>query len=144
MDTSLYSIAIVNEQQGDVDAAVDTLSRLRDRHGSLSIAGLSWAKDTYLSRFWFERADNRLTHLEDHKANASRLISIEQAVGSGYQYQAMVKTNGREYILLLNENQLTSATSIVNDRGTPITPADVTTYAGKVLGLDNSLSLIHI
>ena len=144
VDTSLYSIAIVNEQQGDVDAAVDTLSRLRDRHGSLSIAGLSWAKDTYLSRFWFERADNRLTHLEEHKAKASRLISIEQAVGSGYQYQAVVKTNGREYILLLNENQLTSATSIVNDRGTPITPADVTTYAGKVLGLDNSWARITI
>ncbi len=144
IDTSLYSIAIVNEQQGDVEAAIATLTRLRDRHNSLTIAGMSWAKDSYLSRFWFERADNRIRHLEEHKKQASQLISIEQAVGNGYQYQAVVQTDGREFTLLLNENQLTTAVSIVNDRGTPIAPADVTTYKGKVQGLDNSWARISI
>jgi len=144
VDTALYSMAIVYEQLGDVDTAVDTLIQLRDRHNSVSIAGVSWAKDSYLSRFWFERANNRLKHLQEHRDNASRLISIEQAIGNGYQYQAVVQSDGREFTLLLNESQLSTAISIVNDQGIPLAPARVTTYEGKVYGIDDSWARISI
>ena len=143
IDTSLYSIAIVNEQLGDVTAAIDTLTLLRDRHNSLSIAGVSWAKDTYLSRFWFERANNRLKHLDDHQNNASQLVSIEQATGDEYQYQAVVQADGREYILQLNQSQTETSVQVVNDSGVPVTP-DVKTYRGKVLGIDDSWARISI
>lgn len=138
VDTSLYSIAIAQEQLGEVDAAITTLTQLRDRHDSLSIAGLSWSKDSYLSRFWFERANNRLQHLHDHLEKAARLISIEAAGSNGYQHQAVVQSDGREFILLLNESQLSNSLNIVNQQGSPLAPTSAKTYEGKVSGLDSS------
>jgi len=144
VDTALYSIAIAKEQSGNLDAAVDTLTRLRDRHNSLSIAGITWAQDSFLSRFWFERADNRLAHLQQHKEKASQLVSLETLHGSDFQYQAVVRAQGREFVLLLNESQLISAASIVTDVGATVTTSNTKTYEGRLQGIEDSWARISI
>jgi tetratricopeptide (TPR) repeat protein len=138
VDTALYSIAIINEQTGAVEDAIDVLVQLRERHGSLSIAGITWAKDNYLSRFWFQRANNRIEHLQNHQENASQLVSIEPSTGNGYQHQAVIQTGGREFVVLLNESQMANSVRIVDHSGASMAPANVQSYEGKVLGYDSS------
>ncbi len=64
-DTALYSEAIALEELGEANAAASRLNELVDRHKSDTWAAinLNIAKDNYLSRLWFDRANQALDRI---------------------------------------------------------------------------------
>jgi len=57
VDTALFAEAISHEQLGDSAQAIAKMTELRDRHTGVSVAGMSWARDAYTSRLWFDRSN---------------------------------------------------------------------------------------
>jgi len=97
IDTAMYSEAICLEQTGNTEAAKNVFKMLRERHTefSLSLFGVHWPKSTYLSRYWFDRADNRLELIDEHADKAARMvaarnISAKDSANSGYHLLAAI------------------------------------------------------
>lgn len=64
-DSALYSIALALEEAGETDKALDKYRELINRHRSDTWAALKLnvAKDNYLSRMWFSRANQGLDRI---------------------------------------------------------------------------------
>ena len=60
IDTALFAEAISHEQLGDSGQAIAKMTELKDRHVGMSVGGISWARDDFTSRLWFERSKKRI------------------------------------------------------------------------------------
>lgn len=143
IDTVLFAEAIAHEQMGDGDTAVARMTELRDRHTGLSMAGVSWAKDQYMSRLWFERSSRRIDYLEERTEIATHLLSMTPYGRDGYYWQAELLVNRQHMTLLLNKSE--TVTNAVF-KGNAISPADNTlnAFAGIVAGQPDSWARITI
>ena len=143
-DTALYSEAITQEQLGNRSLAITKLQELRDRHTSISLAGIAWPRDEYLARFWFGRSNDRIDYLQNHQKTASSIISLEPYGEQGYAWRAVVSVDSHDLTLLLNKSQVTAETRIVNGDGNELNTSDTTAFAGRVEGEPDSWVRITI
>lgn len=135
IDTAIYSEAIALEQLGNTEGAFLKFDELRERHTefSLSLFGARWPKSTYLSRYWFDRSNNRLKILEDRKENAARLVSRSSSPqDSYYTMRVEVVVDGVELPLLLAPSSLTKSTAFSDEYERVLDSADTRLYSGKV------------
>ncbi len=144
IDTALFAEAIVFEQTGDSESAIARMEELRNRHTGVSVAGMSWAKDQYVSRLWFERSSNRIEYLQQRSEIATRLISMTPYAQDGYAWQAELIINQQNMTLLLNESAALKGAVF---KGASSTQSDtrVNAFSGIVMGQpDNSWARITI
>lgn len=66
-DTALYSQGLAEYELGNVERAEEIFISLRDRHTGvqLDLFELQWPKDNYVSRLWFDRADEQLAAIDE-------------------------------------------------------------------------------
>lgn len=143
-DTALYSEAIAQEQLGNRALAITKLQELRDRHTGISLAGIAWPRDEYLSRLWFDRSNDRLEYLQNHQKTASSIVSLQPYGQQGYAWRAVVSVDGHDLTLLLNQSQVTADTRIVNGDGNELQASDTNAFAGRVEGEPDSWVRITI
>ena len=143
-DTALYSEAIAQEQLGNRALAIDKLQELRDRHTSFSIVGVTWPRDEYLSRLWFDRSNDRMEYLQNHQKTASSIVSLQPFGEQGYAWRAVVSVDGHDLTLLLNQSQVTADTRVVNGEGTELLNSETNAFAGRVEGEPDSWVRITI
>jgi len=141
IDTAMYSEAICLEQTGNTEAAKNVFRMLRERHTefSLSLFGVHWPKSTYLSRYWFDRADNRLDLIDEHADKAARMvaarnISDKGSANSGYHLRVEVAIEGRRIPLLLATSSVTSRTDFDSEAELTLAMSDAKYYSGIVEG----------
>lgn len=137
IDTALFAEAISFEQTGDGESAIARLETLRDRHTGISVAGMTWAKDQYLSRLWFERSTNRIEYLQQRLELATRIISMTPHGKDGYQWQAELVVNQQNMTLLLNESSALK-NMVIKNASAP------NAYSGIVMGQPESWARITI
>ena len=141
IDTAMYSEAICLEQTGNTEAASNVFKMLRERHTefSLSLFGVYWPKSTYLSRYWFDRADNRLDLIAERADKAARMvgartISDKDAVNAGYHLRVEVAIEGRRLPLLLSSSSVISDTEFDSEAELTLALSDAKYYSGIVEG----------
>ena len=108
VDSALYGLASALEVQKKWTQSQEVYQRLKAKHSSsIAMMGLSFPKDNYLSRVWFQKADARLQHMKKQQqmeAQGLRFIHQygfplgvgdrvlwAQPVGSGQHYQPIWK-----------------------------------------------------
>lgn len=66
-DTALYTQGLAEHELGNVARAEEIFISLRDRHTGvqLGLFEMRWPKDNYVSRLWFDRADEQIAALEN-------------------------------------------------------------------------------
>lgn len=66
-DTALYSQGLAEYELGNTVRAEEIFVSLRDRHTGvqLDLFEMQWPKDNYVSRLWFDRADEQIAAIED-------------------------------------------------------------------------------
>ena len=144
IDTALFAEAIVFEQTGDSESAIARMEELRDRHTGVSVAGMSWAKDQYLSRLWFERSSKRIEYLQERTEFATRIISMTPYGQDGYAWQAELVINQQNMTLLLNESAALKSTVFKSSSSTR-SNTRVNAFSGIVMGQpDDSWARITI
>lgn len=141
VDTTLFAEAIAQEQLGNSDAAIAKMRELRDRHTGLSVAGISWARDEYLSRLWFERSTSRIEYLEKRNDIATQLISMTPYQMDGYQWQIELVVANQDFTLLVNESDAINDISVKGDSATEM---KVNAYSGVVMGEHDSWARVTI
>lgn len=137
IDTALYSEAISLEQLGNTEGATRVFEELRERHTefSLSIMGVRWPKSTYLSRYWYDRANNRLKLLQERSENAARLVSRSSTGKTEYaEYDAVldVAAAGRQMRLLLRRSSVMNDTNFDTEGELTLALSNVKYYSGTV------------
>lgn len=72
-DTALYSQGLAEYELGNIERAEEIFLSLRDRHTGvqLGLFEARWPKDNYVSRLWFDRADEQLVAIENETTNDS-------------------------------------------------------------------------
>lgn len=136
-DTALYLDAIAMEQQGQTEDARIALMALREKHSALSLPfHFHWPKGNALSRYWFNRADRRLTIIEARLNSASTVLE-EMVLNDGI-LQLTVEVDGRELNLRLSSSPLIENTSWKNGALDEQLPPVAGIYHGVVEGIDDS------
>lgn len=66
LDTALYSQGLAQHELGNIEKAEEIFIALKDRHTGIKLGlfELQWPKDNYVSRLWFDNADEQLEELE--------------------------------------------------------------------------------
>lgn len=139
VDTALFAEAISHEQLGNSTQAIEKMTELRDRHTGLSVGGISWARDAYTSRLWFDRSTKRIDYLKERAETATQLISMSEYGSDGYQWMAELLVDQQTMTLLLNESD---AVNDVTIKGAPA--VDVRAFSGIVMGQPDSWARITI
>ena len=69
-DTALYSQGLSESELGNAARAEEIFISLRDRHTGvkLDLFEVQWPKDNYVSRLWFDRADEQLAAIDDDQS----------------------------------------------------------------------------
>jgi len=137
VDTALFAEAISHEQLGSSQQAIAKMTELKDRHIGLSVGGISWARDEYTSRLWFERSTKRIEYLEEREAAATQLISMNEYSGDGYQWTAELLVEQQTMTLLLNESDAVNDVTVKST-----TPNEVRAFSGMVSGQADSWARI--
>lgn len=149
IDTALYSEAISLEQLGNTEGATRVFKELRERHTefSLSIVGVRWPKSTYLSRYWYDRANNRLKLISERHRNAARMLS-RSTPGikdyAAYDRVIDVAVEGHRLRLLLRESNVMSATRFDSEGEISLALSDVKYYSGSVENDESSWARVMI
>jgi len=140
MDTVLYSEAISLEQLGKTESASLRFEELRERHTefSLSIFGVHWPKSTYLSRYWYDRADKRLNMVDERKQTAAKLVSRSTPENSidavDHDLRVEVAVEGRRIPLLLTASTLARDAHFDSEAELTLALSDARYYSGQVEG----------
>ena len=144
IDTALFAEAIVFEQTGDSESAIARMEELRDRHTGVSLAGVNWAKDDYLSRLWFERSSRRIEYLQERTEIATQIVSMTPYGQDGYAWQAELIINQQNMTLLLNESAAVK-TAVFKGSSSTDSNISVNAFSGIVMGQpDDSWARITI
>ncbi len=66
LDTALYSQGLAEYELGNTERAEEIFLALRDRHTGvqLELFEMKWPKDNYVSRLWFDKADEQLEAIQ--------------------------------------------------------------------------------
>jgi len=149
LDTATYSEAISLEQLGNTEAAKQVFEILRERHTefSLSLFGVRWPKSTYLSRYWFDRADNRLNMIKARHSNAARVVAHKGSrdpAHAGYSSVVDVQVEGRRIRLLLRESGVTNTTNLDSEGELTLALSEAKFYSGVVEHDPNSWARVMI
>ena len=139
VDTALFAEAIAHEQLGNSDEAISKMAELRDRHTGLSVAGMNWARDEYMSRLWFERSSKRIEYLQQRSETATKLISITEYATDGYQWIAELLVAQQSMTLLLNDSDAVNGVIIKGSAAT-----NVRALSGIVMGQPDSWARITL
>ncbi|OED38382.1 hypothetical protein AB833_19540 [Chromatiales bacterium (ex Bugula neritina AB1)] len=143
-DTALYSQAIAQEQLGNIQSALEYLLELQARHTGITLAALSWPRDEYLSRLWYERATQRIDYLQNHQHSAANLISMESIDQHGFRWRATISHDGHDIVLLLNKSPVLESTTLLNANGDRLQMMDTHAFAGKVEGEPDSWARVTL
>lgn len=149
IDTALYSEAISVEQMGDTEAALKLFEDLRQRHTefSLSIIGVRWPKSDYLSRYWYDRANNRIGLINQRQNNAARLISTavdKNAESANYDLRVEIAIEGRRFPLLLRTSNLVKNTHFDTESELTLALSKARYFSGQVEGDPDSWARVMI
>jgi len=137
-DSADYLDAIALEQMGETAGAQAGLEALRDRHTALSLPfGFSWPAGNVLSRYWYDRADRRLSIIEKSNANASQVRSTQKLDDSD-SLQIQVNVDGVDLEYQLTPSPLTRQTDWVDGVLQDRSPPAAGVFVGKVVGDDDS------
>ena len=132
-----YLRAINLEQIGNTIEAISQLEMLRERHTALALPfGFRWPEGTVLSRYWYERADQRLNMLNASLEKASQLRS-RQDIADG-SVRMLVSVDGVDLSLRLVASTLTTETNWRDGQLGDRAPPSAAVYSGVVEGDDNS------
>ena len=65
VDTALYSQGIALSELGNIDRAEEIFISLKDRHTGIRLDLFEWSfpKDNYVSRLWYEKADEQIDEI---------------------------------------------------------------------------------
>ncbi len=68
-DTALYSQGLAEYELGNVEKSEEIFTSLRERHTGvrLGLFEMRWPKDNYVSRIWFDKADEQLASIEQEQ-----------------------------------------------------------------------------
>ena len=68
-DTALYSQGLAEYELGNVQKSEEIFVSLRERHTGvrLGLFEMRWPKDNYVSRIWFDKADEQLASIEEQQ-----------------------------------------------------------------------------
>jgi TolA-binding protein len=71
-DTALYSQGIAEYELGNIERAEEIFLSLRERHTGvqLGLFEMRWPKDNYVSRLWFDKADEQLATIEGEQSDS--------------------------------------------------------------------------
>ncbi|MGB0866221.1 MAG: M12 family metallo-peptidase [Granulosicoccaceae bacterium] len=140
IDASLYIDAIVLEQQGHTAQAKAQFEELRDKHASFSIdlLGFSLPRNTYQSRLWFDRADQRIKALEDQELVSTKIVSQSMLSGVGYERRVTLTIAGEEVTVLLNPALVTINTNFLDQDGKLFDASGIQVFDGVVENESNS------
>ncbi|OED39143.1 hypothetical protein AB833_16525 [Chromatiales bacterium (ex Bugula neritina AB1)] len=72
VDTALYSQGLAEYEMGNIERAEEIFVALRDRHTGvkLELFEMKWPKDNYVSRLWFDKAEEQIETLEKQSAES--------------------------------------------------------------------------
>ena len=145
-DTANYSEAIALEQLGDTDAAWLKFEELRERHTEFSFAfiGTHWPKSNYLSRYWFERANNRLKILARTRKTSARMLAQDKLGSDADEVKVNVSVKGVEFVLALRPSPLVQRTEFASGSDLPVDLSSARLYAGMVEGDDSSWARVML
>ena len=78
IDTAIYSQGLAQAELGNVSNAEEIFTSLKDRHTGVSfdLFEMSYPKDNYVSRLWYEKAEEKIEELETETANP---VVVERA-----------------------------------------------------------------
>ena len=150
MDTVLYSEAISLEQLGKTESASLRFKELRERHTefSLSLFGVHWPKSTYLSRYWYDRADKRLNMVSERQQASAKLVSRtvpDSALDAvDHDLRVEVAVDGRRIPLLLTASTLVRDTHFDSEAELTLALSDARYYSGQVEGDPQSWARVMI
>lgn len=137
-DSAEYLDAIALEQMGETERAKMSMEALRDRHTALSLPfGFSWPAGNVLSRYWYDRADRRLSIIEKSSASAS-LLRSKQSDDESDALQIQVNVDGIDLEYQLTPSPLTRQTGWVDGVLADRAPPSAGVFVGKVVGDDDS------
>lgn len=137
LDAADYLNAIALEQSGNTAQAIQQFEALRDRHTGVSLPfGYRVARGNVLSRYWFDRANQRLQILSEQKDNASSLAKRTTVSDEGLLVSVLI--GGVEADLVLQASGLTRNTQWRDGRLRDQSPPAVGVYTGYVVGDDES------
>ena len=140
IDASLYIDAIVLEQQGKTAQAKQQFEELRNKHASFNIEllGFSLPRNTYQSRLWFDRADQRIKALEDQELVSTKIVSQSMLSSGGYERRVTLTVAGELVTVLLNPALVTAGTRFLDQNGQLFDASDIQVFDGMVEGIDRS------
>lgn len=140
IDASLYIDAIVLEQQGKTAEAKQQFEELRNKHSSFNIEllGFSLPRNTYQSRLWFDRADQRIKALEDQELVSTKIVSQSMLSSGGYERRVTLTVAGEMVTVLLNPALVTADTRFLDQSGQLFDASDIQVFDGMVEGIDRS------
>ncbi len=137
LDAADYLNAIALEQSGDTAQAILQFEALRDRHTGVSLPfGYRVARGNVLSRYWFDRANQRLQILAEQKDKASSLAKRTSMGDEGLLVSVLI--GGVEADLVLQASGLTRDTQWRDGRLRDQLPPSVGVYSGYVVGDEDS------
>ena len=139
-DSALYSQAIAEEQLGNTTTATKLFNQLRDRHTFLSVDlfGFALAKQQVNSRYWFDRSDQRLKHIELTKDSAAKIVSRTLIPNGKYKWRLTISSAGEIYTVLLNPSDVIEELQISDVADASSVRNDVELLSGVVDGVANS------
>lgn len=136
-DAAEYLNAIALEQMGKTAEARTALLFLRDKHTALSLPfGYRWPKGNVMSRYWYERATDRLRILDETQLAAS-VIRARNLTSDGV-LELAIHVEGMDLDLLLTPSPLTRTTAWRDGDLSDTAPPMVAVYSGVVKNRDQS------
>ncbi|MBX2886099.1 MAG: hypothetical protein KTR32_39455, partial [Granulosicoccus sp.] len=144
-DTALYSEAIALEQLGNTQGARAKFLALRDKHTQVSIGFINqyWPKSTVMSRYWFDRANRRLSILDARAESATRLLD-RKTLSRGDMLRVTVNVDGVDLVLLLRPSEVTRNVIIKDGDNQGMDHPETRYYSGLVEGDEASWARVAL
>ena len=139
-DASLYIDAIVLEQQGQTAEAKKQFEELRNKHTSFNIEllGFSLPRNTYQSRLWFDRADQRIKAIDDQQLVSTKIVSQSMLSSGGYERRVTLAIAGEIVPVLLNPALVTANTRFLDENNQLFDASEIQVFDGVVEGENGS------
>lgn len=144
-DTALYSEAIALEQLGNTQGARAKFLALRDKHTQVSLGFINqyWPKSTVISRYWFDRANRRLSILDSRSESATRLVE-RKSLSRGGMLRVSVNVEGVDLVLLLQPSEVTRNIIIKDGDNQGLEHPETRYYSGLVEGDEASWARVAL
>lgn len=133
-DSAEYLDAIALEQMGETALAKARLEALRDKHTAVALPfGFNWPNGNVLSRYWYDRADQRIAIISRSGDNASRMRS-KQTDKESNSLHVQVNVDGVDFEFMLQPSPLTMQAGWLDGFLQDRSPPAAGVYMGYVVG----------